>query len=407
MNSVRHRIYSICKKVFNRQLVAAWSYKYIQGYFSCDEGGFSRKRSTFCIDKNSSRKKEWTGEPRNHTERFLQSYDADFDICRAFLVVSMIIAHVFEQFYGPDYNRNFTAYVTIGFVFISGLTISAIYGQKVAQEPRKYLKRFMRRALKLIALFVVCNGGGMLLLGERFSTINQLSVREMMIQLFIGTQQQIVSFQILIPIAATMFLSWFVLSQRSTRLDLPIIALLFIIFYILEHFKVFHGVGLHWTLVGLMGTFAGKWVSQLPWDKVKEQILASRVSLIAGVFMFAYYATMVLVKNEGVLFSVHIIPTVVVLLFVYLLSAKLEISKRSGILILAEILSEYMLFVYIFHITLINVFFLVIPKDGLDFLSTALVSCLVLALSMSCCYLLQNSIKKWGLSRRIYNMAFK
>jgi len=357
--------------------------------------------------ENRDRKRVKTLEKTNHADRFLQSHDFDFDICRAFLVVSMMITHVFELFYASDYDRNFHAFATIGFIFLVGLTRSVLYGQKVQKEPRKYFVRFMRPALKLIVLFVVCNAAIILLLDERFSIINELSLEELMIQLLLGEKQHIYSFQILIPIAVTMFLSWFVLTQRPSRRDLPAAALLLVVFYFLERFKVCNLVGVHFALVGLIGTFVGQWISQLSWNKALSKISAIGIPVMAVIFILAYYVAMAMFKDGGVLFSIHVIPTIVILFFVYLLSIKLNLGQQRGVMIFAEILSAYMLFAYLFHIALINALFLVIPKDGLDFLSTVLVFFFVLGLTVACCFLLKYSTKKWSSCLRIYSIIFK
>lgn len=384
--------------------------KYLQHYFSSNYSDFEKAQSTICTDSRTRRLEDRIVGQKNHQKRFLESHDADFDVCRAFLIVSMIITHVFEQFYIPDYNRNLTAFTTIGFIFLSGLTRSVIYGDRVLNEPRKYLAGFMRPAFKLAVLFVVSNICIMLIMDQRFSSVDRLTLKELLLQMILGTQQHIFSFPILLPIATTICLSWFVLSQKKSRWDVPIAVLLLLAFAMLELFNVCISVGLHFTFIGLIGTFLGKWMSQLSWNKVMDKVLAmGGVSITAGVFMLVYYITIILFSNKksSLLFSIHVIPTIAMIFFVYLMSLKLSLSKLRSMMVVVEILSKYMLFAYLFHIFLINVLFLVIPEDGLDFLFTLVLSFLVLAFTVTCCYLINYSNKKWNSSRRIYNAVFK
>ncbi len=61
--------------------------------------------------------------------------DGNLDVTKTFLVISMVFTHAFQCYLLGDYNRHFTYYVTVGFIFISGYMYSAVYAERMLNEP--------------------------------------------------------------------------------------------------------------------------------------------------------------------------------------------------------------------------------------------------------------------------------
>jgi hypothetical protein len=342
--------------------------------------------------------------------RFLQSHDDDFDVCRAFLVSAMVIAHGYEQFYAPGYNHNFSDFVPVGFVFLAGLTTSVLYAERVRGEPRRYFVKFMRPASKLLALFILCNLGIMLFFPVRTAAIAGMPAAKVAISMLIGSNQLVFGFDILVPIAATIFFSWFLLSSPLNGLwSMAIAALLLAGMVASERLSILDYFGVKFTLIGLMGILTAKRISELSWDRVLARVSAPMAVNLLGAAVFIYFVGVGLFtkRAEGYLkFAVHVLPTSVLLLFMYGLSIQRGIGRLRSVKVVAGILSRYMLFAYLFHIAVINVLFLVIPKEGLDAFSTGVVSLLLLSFTVACCHLVAYLTKKWSFFQKAYNFVF-
>jgi len=341
--------------------------------------------------------------------RFLESRDKDFDTSRAFLVLSMILAHVFESFYAPNFNRHYILFIGKGFVFLAGFTAGAIYAERFAEAPFIYFKKFFKSAVKLIFIFLICNIGIMLIRSDRQSSFAQHPTAHLVKSLLLGLDQSLFGFDILVPISITIFLSCFILSLRARAWTLPVIVLLLVSIWFSEKFASFDLRGMQFTLVGLIGTLTGKWISSLNWYVVMERFSASGKNIWVIVFILFYYALLVLFTNKytRIAFSPHVLPTVALLYAVYVISRRLDLTKVVGCQIITMFLSRYMLFAYLFHIALINFLFLIIPRKGLAFIPTCGVAIFVLGLTLVCSYLLDYSNKQFLFSRRLYDLAFK
>lgn len=341
--------------------------------------------------------------------RFLESRDRDFDTCRVFLIISMIIAHAFEGFYQPDFNRQLTAFVTVGFVFLAGFTTSTIYADRMATESLNYFGRFLKPSIKLTVLFFVCNVGKFIVKRNILSTLVQYTPMRVVQSVVLGLDQNLFGFGILIPISFTIFLSWFLLSIQSRIWSLPLAGAFFIVFWISEHWSLFNYFGIKFVLVGLIGSLMGKWVSGLSWKSSLLRLSALGINTGSGIFIFCYYLMLLFWSGRGshLNFSVHLLPTIILLYLVYVISLKLRLARLIALRMLAETLSKHMLFAYIFHIGLLNLLCLVISKKGLDLLSTAEVSLFVLGVTVATCYLLNRANKKWVYSQALYNVVFR
>jgi peptidoglycan/LPS O-acetylase OafA/YrhL len=340
--------------------------------------------------------------------RFLESRDDHFDMCRAFLVVSMIIAHAFESFYRPEFNRNYTAYVTLGFVFLSGFTVSAIYGQKVGRDPLRYFKRFTKRALKLFVLYVACNIVAVLLFRDRLAALEEQPVTRVAASIFLGTNQAVLGLDILMPIAMTLFISWFVLASGARKHCLFLIAVLCASLCFFELSRTFNYFGVKFTLIGLIGALAGRRVSDLPWDRISAKLFMPGVTIVVALFILAYYVNLALLTGKGdIVFSLHLVPTFAMLFLVYALSNDLRLGQLTSISSVASILSQYMLFAYLFHLLLLNVLLLFLPRKGFTFLATGIIALVVMLVTVISCRVLDRSNRRSLCCSSIYGLVFK
>jgi len=341
--------------------------------------------------------------------KLLQSYDDNFDVCRSFLIVSMVITHIFEMFYLPDYNRRLTYYVTIGFVFLSGFTVGALYSERIRINPQKYAKKLMGRAYKLLLLFVICNFFILLISQSRFNILIKLNIFDIVISIFLGTNQDLFGFDILIPIALTSFFSWSLLKALNNRLSLVFIFFFLLFLWFSETVNVLNYYGVKFLLIGIIGCLIGKLASNLDWSRALKTLSRSYATIICGILILIYYATMFLFSKQSGPIKVHyhLIPTVIMMFFVYILSYDFQLNDKLLIKIPNKTLSKNILFAYLFHLLVINILFLFIRKDSLSFFGTSVLALFVLSFTIATCYFVDFLNLKSVISARIYSSLFK
>lgn len=341
--------------------------------------------------------------------KLLLTHDANFDVCRTFLVVSMVFSHVFEMFFLPDYNRHLTYYVTIGFVFLSGFAIGVLYSERIRINPQKYLKRLTTRACKLFIMFVICNLVILLILKHRLDIFYQLSILEISTSVLLGTNQSLFGFDILIPIALTSLFSWLLLKVQGGRVSLVLIFLFFVSLSFMETLNLLNYYGIKFMFVGLIGCLLGKLISDLDWSHALKTVVRSTGAIIGGIAVLSYYAILLFFSNKGSPINVyyHLIPSIAILFFVYMLSYDVRLGEWLVIKILNKTLGRYMLFAYLFHILVINSLFIFIPKDSLCLLGTSVLALLVLSFTIATCYLLDLLNLKSAVFAKTYSTFFK
>ena len=341
--------------------------------------------------------------------KLLESRDDNFDVCRSFLVVSMVVTHVFEMFYLPDYNRHLTYYVTIGFVFISGFTVGALYSERIRNDPQKYMKKLMGRAYKLFIIFVICNSIIVLSIKTKFDAFIQLSIIDVIMSIFLGTNQALFGFDILVPIALTSFFSTFLLKARDSHLNLA-----FMLFFPLsvwgsEVANVLNYYGIKLLFIGLIGCLTGNLACNLDWDRTLKKLSNNSITTISGIAVLFYYTALIFFTTKSTPITVYyqVIPTIIMLFFVYMLSYDFRLSESLLIKIPNKVLAKYMLFAYLFHILVINLLFLVIEKDSLDFFGTSILALFVLSFTIATCHFVDFLNLKSPVLAKIYSRIFK
>lgn len=339
--------------------------------------------------------------------KLLQSHDDNFDLCRTFLLISMIFTHAFEQFYIPDYNRNYTNYVTIGFVFLSGFTIGVLYFERVRNNPQQYFKRSVNRAFKLIMIYII--GNLVIIVPSQYKLHFLLSsgVLKNIVAIFLGTNTEFFAFDILIPIAITSFFAWFILRYLRKNVALLFIILFCLFLWFSETMNVLNYFGIKYSIAGFIGCFLGRLITDIEWDHTLKKLSRYYVTIICGLVIFIYYYIIVYFYKGLVKVHYHLIPTIIILLFVYLISYDFQLNKYRWFNSVNETLSRQLLFGYLFHLLLIHGLFFIFPKDSLDFFGTLLVALFLLSVCVITCFFLDFMTSKSLLLKKIYLNIFK
>lgn len=341
--------------------------------------------------------------------KIFQRHDNGLDVCRAFLVVSMIVTHVFEMYYLPDYNRRLTYFVTIDFVFLSGFTIGALYAENVKQFQEKYFMKMMKRMVKLILLFLFCNAILFQFYSDRMNDFLNMKPFEIIISIVLGLHQAMYGLDILIPIAFTSFFSFFVLLTLRKGLNWPVITSTFIILYVVEYTENVNYYGLVLLLTGICGCLLGKLANELDWEKFVQKMKSNFLIIIVALFLIIYYSIILLYtqKSTKIHIGYHTIPSILILFFVYLSSYKFKLSCNKFIMQNSSLFSEFTLFVYLFHILLINILYLFFAINSMTFLECTGLSVLVTFISGCSCYFIRYFKSKTIFFAKVYNLIFK
>ena len=341
--------------------------------------------------------------------KLLQTHDDHFDTCRSFLVISMIFTHAFEMFYLPDYDRRFTYFVTIGFIFISGFAIGAIYSDRLHADHRKYIRKLVGRAYKLFTIYIACNMVIMLMSPGRFAALRKLSAHEIIMSIILGTNQSLFGFDILIPIALTSIFSCVLLKALNTSMSIVFIFLFVLLLRFFETANFLNYYGLKLLFIGFIGCLLGSLLRNLDWGHTLQILYRYHAPFVCGIFVILYYTTMIffIKKCGSIKVHYHLIPTLAMLSFVYLLSYVFHLSGNFVTKLLNRTMANYMLFAYLFHILLINLLFFFIPKDSLSLVATWTLGLFLVSITMASCYLLDFVTSKSAICARIYSTAFR
>ena len=321
----------------------------------------------------------------------------------------MVITHVFEMFYIPDYDRRLTYYVTIGFVFLSGFTVGARYSEKTRANPRESAKKLMSRGYKLLLVYAISNFLVLLIRRSKFDILIESTPLDIVMSVFLGTNQRLFGFDILVPIALTSIFSWVLLKLFNNWVQLAAIFLFALLLRVFETENLLDYYGVKLLVIGLMGCLAGSLLRKLDWQNALGTLLRYHATLMSGMVVLLYYITMIVFSggNAPIMVHYHVIPTVVMLLFVYMLSYVFHLGENFLIKLLNMTLAKYMLFAYLFHILLINVLFLWVRHDSLGFMHTLAVGVFVLLMTVAACYFVELTTSKSPICARIYSTGFK
>lgn len=336
--------------------------------------------------------------------RFLERRDDDFDIVKSFLVVSMIIAHSFQHLYIPVYNKHFTYYVLVGFVFLSGLSVGSIYRGKFLTMPIVTGWAILSRALKLLGIFLFANTMIVLLYPGSLLQISKLGLTDLFVSALLRDGQVRFSFAVLIAISFTFIVSILLLSWRSWLVDILLLGIGISALWFIEITGNFNYYTINMTIVGLIGVLAGKILSWVNWEVIRSNLSKWYFAVWA---CYITYQAALIALDETWEFQVghYLNVTIFLLLALYLTSYRFGLIKYRVAGLLNKSLANYMLFAYLFHIIFLRLLATFIGRGNLRY--TISVSLFTLAITILAGLSVAALTAKYKTLNRMYSLIFK
>ncbi len=246
-----------------------------------------------------------------------------YDVFRGILIIGMIIFHVLCNFYNGDFNKGLWYWIPVGFMMFLGIII----GQFLRDKSKKVLSI----GIKLLLIFLTLNIPNFISNSSSFTFS----------KIILGNQN-IFSFEILFPMSVLILISLVLSKIASYQKHLLVLIFIFIAFF---DTKIFYSYNALFFLFGTFGYFLSS-VCNL--DSFNKNTSLKYFSvLIIGIISFVLFYFFP-PFNTLVIFQI--------LLF-YFLSSYLFKDKKF----LAKIGSES-LFIYVFHIVLLRLLAIYIPK---------------------------------------------
>jgi hypothetical protein len=338
------------------------------------------------------------------TMRFLEGRDQDFDIVKTFLVISMVIAHAFQWFYIPIYNKNLTYYVLIGFVFLSGLTVGGVYQERFLTKPSTYTWAILLRAMKLLGIFLFANALIILLYPAALWQARNLPLTDLLASALLRDEAFRFSFSVLVAISFTFVGSVALLRWRRCFLDPIFLGFGISALWIIEITGHFDYYTVKMTIVGLIGVLSGKILGFFEWEKLKTAL--SKWYLAIWTCYVAYQAALLAFNTEWRLLVGHYINvTIFLLLAVYLTSYHLGLGYYKVFGLLNRSLAKHMLFAYIFHLMFLRVLTKVTSRGDIYFAIG--ISLLTLWITIVGGLLIDVSTARYKTLNRTYSLIFR
>jgi len=336
--------------------------------------------------------------------RFLEKRDDDFDIVKSFLVVSMIIAHSFQVFYIPIYNKHLTYYVLVGFVFLSGLTIGSVYQEKFLTKPGVYGWVIISRALKLLGIFIFANAIIMLLAPNTILQSRELGLTDLLVSALLRDGGARFSFAVLIAIGFTFVGSVALLSWRRHLVDFLCWGLMISALWVIEIMGILDFYTVKMTIVGLIGVSSGKMLSSVNWGKIRSTL--SKWYFAAWACYITYQASLIAFDETWRLNMGHYINvTIFLLLAVYLTSYRIGLSNYGAAKLLNKTLAKHMLFAYLFHLIFLRFFAKFIQRGNFPF--AFVVSLITLTITILVALSINTLTGKYKALNRTYSLVFR
>ncbi|MFH2067479.1 MAG: hypothetical protein ABIK15_19920 [Pseudomonadota bacterium] len=267
----------------------------------------------------------------------------------------------------------------------------------------------MKRATKLIIMFLVCNAIIFQFLDNRLDFFLKMKPTEMLLSIALGLHQELYGFDILIPIAFTTFGSFFLLLLIKAKWNWAGIITVFLLIITLEATDTYDFYGVILLLTGLNGCLLGKLSSTLNWDNFLQKMLRSYATTIITILLGCYYSCILLYTTKSTTIQVgyHVIPTILILFFIYLLSVSLSLNRNRLIQGISALFSNFMLFAYLFHILMINIFFSIFHKNSLNVIQCIGLGISVTIITGAACYTIKFLNLKSFFFSRGYSLLFK
>ncbi len=275
-----------------------------------------------------------------------------YDFFKGILIVGMIFAHVFYVFDGnAQFLERFFLWIPAGFVFFSGvLAGEVLWGKKSSWY-------FIRRAVQLLGIFIVANLF-VLAISKKISFFE-------FSEDFIWGNQGATSFEILIPLALTILL------VPLLGLFPPSLGILWGIIFLLtadiaRMEGVFYSYNLQFLIIGILGFFFGRESSLENLRKSFVNLFPKANMVIMGLVFWLFIGSAYL--GKGIVLEVFSFWTFqIVILFGIFLGLPNIFKSRPNIpkpfiRRFLEPLGVFSLFLYLFHILVIQALQFLMPK---------------------------------------------
>ncbi len=341
--------------------------------------------------------------------RFLQIRDIHFDMCRAFLILLMIIDHVFRRFYIHGYNTNITVVNLIGFVFLAAITSTAVNIPKIGTAGKEIIFKILFRSLKLFFLFIISNFFILILFPKRAIMLADYNVFDILLLILLGTRQDLIAFDVLVPISVVMLFSFLpVYYIRKLFLNILILIIVFLLILIIETNNFLNYYGIKLILSGIIGCSSARILILFDWSKVlvTTKKISSLVIVISLTFIY-FLISSVLLGHSGIYYSKLIIFTFILLTICYSLSNLLNLHRFVIINYFSNIFSNFMLFSYMFHLLIVNVLILFFNLNRFNLFYSILIVLFVFLITFFSSLGLKKVCLKFQMISKIYNFVFK
>lgn len=299
------------------------------------------------------------------------------DVSRGVLVCGMIVFHVIVHLYQGTLSPVYLAFISAGFTLFSGLLVSRVVSAK------KSPFRIVLRGVKLLTLFLVCN--------LPLWIHSPFPLRDI-VRFVTLTDPQVVSFEILVPIAWTVICSPLVLRLHPTVTILS--SMIALAAFDVSHTFPFT---LKFLIIGMMGIGIGSHPA-LRFFASDAPLRSARAAMfvIASVLLYAVLGTWNI--DSWLLQSI-----VVILLFTWIPSAASRVPVLASALTL---LGQYSLPLYIVHVTLIALFASYI---GVRSVSTIPIIAIMIVLGVACLllgWMTQTLTRRYAFAHAAYRTVF-
>jgi peptidoglycan/LPS O-acetylase OafA/YrhL len=180
------------------------------------------------------------------------------DFTKGFLVLSMVIYHLFNYFlWGDHVIYAYVGYVTQAFIFYSGFVSGTVYFNKLITNKKLVYKRLIVRGCKIILLFVIINLLTYVLFQKNFNN-QDLGLHfffDNITAIFLTGNDKIARFAILLPIGYVLLLSPVLISLH--RYKYYAFTTIIIFWLLADVMGVRWFFNLNCILTGIAGVFGG------------------------------------------------------------------------------------------------------------------------------------------------------
>lgn len=291
------------------------------------------------------------------------SRNSALDFTKGILLIVMILHHSLSSFpmdvsffYMHTSFVEYTGFVSGAFIFVAGFLISNMYLKKYNIHEKNIYFRLLSRSIKLILIFTVLNIVVHLLF-KQTSDGRELSITllaDNIYFIYIPGMREIVSFDILLPIAYAFLMAGALLLIFKEKFRASVISI-FIVLFIYASIKFFYNYGaynLRFITIGLCGIALGF----SPLDKLNPLLLKHKYVLFSLYGIYLLFA-----KIVDMYFPVYTVGIILNLLFFYTLGMKFH--PHNFIVNKIMLIGKYALISYIIHIAIIEGLHVFIEKS--------------------------------------------